>query len=76
MFNLAKIYEESKEYSQAEEAYRRVLDLDPKEYRTLVNLSLVLNHQGKIDEAITVLETASKVNKTSIKIQTNLSVMK
>jgi tetratricopeptide (TPR) repeat protein len=54
--NLGVAFEAKAQYGRAETAYRRSLDLDPTNVQALLNLGLNLSTQGKIADAVSVLE--------------------
>jgi len=52
LFLAGKKYWESKNYSEAIGQYKKILVMDPKDFKALLSLASVLKEQGKIDEAI------------------------
>ena len=53
LFNLAIIYEEKGDRSDAKQVYQQVLKLDPNHYKAKVNLAILLEKEGKNSEAHT-----------------------
>jgi tetratricopeptide (TPR) repeat protein len=51
MFNLAVIYEEKGEKFKAKELYNDVLKMDPGHFKSKVNLAILLDKEGRGDEA-------------------------
>ncbi len=49
--NLGILYKLSNHYDMAENAYRHAVNLQPKNLTSLGNLALLLNNQGRVDEA-------------------------
>ena len=47
---------------EAEELFRKAIDLDPRHYRALTNLGNVALEQGRVDEAIASYQAALKIN--------------
>ena len=56
LFQLGRIHEAAEEFSKAETAYRRQVDVHPAHFGAQLRLGVVLNHQGRNDEAAAVLE--------------------
>jgi tetratricopeptide (TPR) repeat protein len=51
LFNLAVIYEEKGDRSEAKKAYHEVLKMEPKHYKSKVNLAIILEKEGKSAQA-------------------------
>jgi cytochrome c-type biogenesis protein CcmH/NrfG len=47
-----------KKFAEAEKAYRRALELDPKNVNVLTDLGAILYYQGKLDEAKQMFDSA------------------
>ena len=50
-FNLAFIYEEKGDRQRAKEYYQEVLKIDPTYYQAEVNLAIILEKEGKGQDA-------------------------
>lgn len=64
-FNLGFLLDESERYGDAEAAFRRALELNPKLDRAWYGLGLVLIRQHRLDEAVTALERNTKLQPMS-----------
>jgi tetratricopeptide (TPR) repeat protein len=64
-FNLAFLFEEAGRYDDAESAFRRAAELDPKLDRAWYGLGLVLIRQQRYDEAVAALERNTKLQPMS-----------
>lgn len=51
MFNLAVIYEEKADKVKAKETYFEVLKIDQEHFKSKVNLAILLDKEGKGDDA-------------------------
>lgn len=47
LFNLAVIYEEKGDRTEAKKCYQEVLKIDPHHYKSKVNLAIILEKEGK-----------------------------
>ena len=56
LFQLGRIHEAAEDFPKAETAYRRQIEVHPAHFGAQLQLGVVLNHQGRDDEAVTVLE--------------------
>jgi tetratricopeptide (TPR) repeat protein len=72
LFNIAKVYEENNEHEKAREAYLKVLEINPKDHKAMVNAALISDKLGNRDEAIKLLEQAVSLKATDRRIYTNL----
>jgi tetratricopeptide (TPR) repeat protein len=64
-FNLAYLLDEAERYAEAEPAFRRALELDPKLDRAWYGLGLVLIRLQRLDEAVAALERNTKLQPMS-----------
>lgn len=64
---LGNAYAEHGEYARAEQAYRRVVELDPNQQLINFNLGFVLDKLGKVREAIYFLRRAQEIQKNHVK---------
>jgi predicted Zn-dependent protease len=64
-FNLAFLFEEAGRLTEAEPAFRRALDLDPKLDRAWYGLGLVLIRLQRADEAVAALKQNTKLQPMS-----------
>ena len=64
-FNLAYLLDEDGRPAEAEPAFRRALDLDPKLDRAWYGLGLALIRLGRLDEAIAALERNTELQPMS-----------
>jgi Flp pilus assembly protein TadD len=62
-----------KEYGQAEEAYRKLLELDPNAAQHHMALGLALVHQDRLDEGAAKLERAVALDNTNAVIYSHLA---
>ncbi|MDT8446168.1 MAG: tetratricopeptide repeat protein [bacterium] len=66
-YNLGLSYYNLVLYERAESAYRQALKLDPRLGEAWYNLSLVLDKQGKSDEAFVAYDRYQKLNAERVK---------
>ncbi|AIE87749.1 tetratricopeptide repeat protein [Fimbriimonas ginsengisoli] len=71
-FNLAVLRGAMGKTPEAEQAYRRVLELSPNDLDALNNLGLLLFRGGKFEEATTLFDKLSGLNPSSIAAKVNL----
>lgn len=64
-FNLGFLLDEAERYDEAEPAFRKALELDPKLDRAWYGLGLVLIRQKRLDEAVAALERNTKLQPMS-----------
>jgi tetratricopeptide (TPR) repeat protein len=64
-FNLAYLLQEAERFDDAEPAFRRALELDPKLDRAWYGLGLILIRQQRLDEAVAALERNTKLQPMS-----------
>lgn len=64
-FNLAFLLEHAERFDEAEPAFRRALDLDPKLDRAWYGLALVLIRQHRFDEAVAALKRNTELQPMS-----------
>lgn len=64
-FNLAFLLEDAGRIDEAEPAFRRALELDPKLDRAWYGLGLVLIRQGRLDEAVQALKRNTELQPMS-----------
>jgi tetratricopeptide (TPR) repeat protein len=64
-FNLAFLLEDAARYDEAEPAFRRALELDPKLDRAWYGLGLVLIRQHRFDEAVAALKRNTELQPMS-----------
>jgi tetratricopeptide (TPR) repeat protein len=64
-FNLAFLLEEAERFDEAEPAFRRALDLDPKLDRAWYGLALILIRQQRHDEAVAALKRNTELQPMS-----------
>lgn len=64
-FNLAFLLEDAGRLDEAEPAFRRALELDPKLDRAWYGLGLVLIRQGRLDEAVQALKRNTELQPMS-----------
>jgi tetratricopeptide (TPR) repeat protein len=64
-FNLAFMLDEAERHDEAERAFRRALELDPKLDRAWYGLSLVLIRQQRLDEAVDALKRNTELQPMS-----------
>lgn len=64
-FNLGFLLDEAERYADAEPAFRKALELDPKLDRAWYGLGLVLIRQQRLDEAVAALERNTKLQPMS-----------
>lgn len=67
-------YDMLKEYGRAGRAYRRALSLSPANPTVLNNKAMSLAQNGKIDEAIQVLESVPNLTRAKAHIRQNLAL--
>lgn len=60
-FNMARVYEVNDKPTLASDYYEKVLICDPNDYKSLVNLAVLKEKGGLHNEAITLLERATKL---------------
>ena len=60
--NIGNALRDSHRYPEAEGAYREALAIEPARWTAAINLASMAEQQGKLTEAVAVLEAASKVN--------------
>ncbi len=58
---MGTLYEAESRYTDAVDAYRQALELDPNDVVALNNIALLLSHQGNPQQAITYLKQALSV---------------
>lgn len=56
MYNIAKVHEENNDHEKARESYTKVLEIDPSDYKAMVNSALANDKLGNRDHAIKLLE--------------------
>jgi TolB-like protein/Tfp pilus assembly protein PilF len=59
----------------AERHFRRAIELRPNYANAYIWYSLLLRHEGRIDEALNLLQTAVKLDPMSILVRVNLAVV-
>jgi len=64
-FNLAFLLDEAERHDEAEPAFRRALELDPKLDRAWYGLALVLIRQQRLDEAVDALKRNTELQPMS-----------
>lgn len=64
-FNLAFMYESAERFDEAERAFRRATDLDPKLDRAWYGLGLTLIRQQRFDEAVKALKRNTELQPMS-----------
>jgi tetratricopeptide (TPR) repeat protein len=64
-FNLAFLLDEAERYGEAEPAFRRAVDLDPKLDRAWYGLGLVLIRLQRLDEAVAALQRNTELQPMS-----------
>ena len=64
-FNLAFLLEEAARYDEAEPAFRRAVELDPKLDRAWCGLGLILIRLGRLDEAVAALKRNTELQPMS-----------
>jgi tetratricopeptide (TPR) repeat protein len=64
-FNLAFLLESAERYDEAESAFRRSVELDPKLDRAWYGLALVLIRQQRLDEAVDALKRNTELQPMS-----------
>jgi tetratricopeptide (TPR) repeat protein len=64
-FNLAYLLEEAERFDEAEPAFRRALELDPKLDRAWYGLGLVLIRQQRLDDAVAALKRNTELQPMS-----------
>jgi len=72
-FNLAVLRAEAKDLTGAEQAYRRVLELNPTDLDALNNLGLLFYKEQKFAEATTLFDKLSGLEPGSISAKMNLA---
>lgn len=60
--NIGNAYRDSKKLDGAESAYNKALELEPGRWTTAVNLATMLRMNGRLKEAVDVLEAARQHN--------------
>ena len=64
-FNLAFLLDEAQRVAEAESAFRRAVELDPKLDRAWYGLGLTLIRQGRLDEAVAALKRNTELQPMS-----------
>lgn len=64
-FNLAYLFDEAERYDEAEPAFRRAVELDPKLDRAWYGLGLALIRQQRLDEAVEALKRNTELQPMS-----------
>jgi tetratricopeptide (TPR) repeat protein len=72
-FNLGVMRAQNQDLEGAEQAYRRVLELNPTDLDSLNNLALLLYRKKQYEEAATLFEKLSGLNPSSIATKLNLA---
>ena len=62
------------EYKRAEQAFRAVIDLDPRSFAAYANLGVVYMREKKWDAAVSMLHKAEKLNPGAAGIRLNLGL--
>lgn len=70
---LGATYQELGRLTEAEQAYRRAMDLGQRDAGLFNNLAVLLQAQGRIGEAIELLENARQANGDGVEILNNLA---
>ena len=73
--DLGNFHLRSKNFAEAEEAYRKALELDPKNTISLFQLALTLNGKGELEEAEKVYREVIKILPKSINAWFNLALL-
>jgi Flp pilus assembly protein TadD len=60
--NAGNAYRDARKADDAIAAYKKAIGLDPSRTTTAVNLATLLKIQGKVNDAVAVLETAASAN--------------
>lgn len=63
-------------YDVAQQSYRRALELAPDHPTVVNNLALSLAQEGRLEEAVTTLETASRHPAATVQVRQNLALLK
>jgi tetratricopeptide (TPR) repeat protein len=71
--NEGRLLQAEGRHGEAEQRFRRSLDLDPERPETLVNLGILLAETGRTDEALPRLERAVKLAPESVESRLNLA---
>lgn len=72
MFNLANIYEEAGNKDQAQELFRKIIDMDPSYYQALARLGEVKTFTDPQDPLIGKMKRAARKSTVDISIRANL----
>lgn len=70
------MHEEKKEFDEAIQNYEKVMEIDKRDHKTLVNLAILKDKVGRREEALVNLERAIAIKGTDRKIHTNLAIIK
>lgn len=73
--NLANLYYRNQNFSKAEEAYKKIIELEPEYPQTYYSYSLLLAELNRIDEAIAQMKLAIKYMPENVRYYYNLSLL-
>ena len=73
-FEDARTAEAREDWQQAESEYRKALELAPDWAEAIVNLGIVLNRQGRADDAVVAFTRAAEINPQLLGAQLNLAI--
>ena len=73
--NLANLYYRDKNYPKVEEAYKKVIELEPEYAQTYYSYALLLAELNRLDEAIEQMHLAIKYMPENIRFYYNLSLL-
>ena len=73
--NLANLYYRDQNYPKVEEAYKKIIELEPEYAQTYYSYSLLLAELNRLDEAIEQMHLAIKYMPENIRFYYNLSLL-
>lgn len=73
--NLANLYYNNKQFKEAEDAFKTIIEQEPEFAQTYYSYALLLGEQNRVEEAITQMEKAIKYMPENIRFYYNLSLL-